>query len=42
MWHVAPQVGTGMSLGGELLGRASLRFNWAFWALNRTPCFDSW
>ena len=40
MWQVA-QVGTGMSLVVRCLGRAA-RFMWAFWALKRTPCFDSW
>ena len=40
--HVAGGAGGhGHVPGGQLFGRAS-RFMWAFWALNRTPCFDSW
>ena len=40
MWQVA-QVGTGMSLVVNSLGRA-FKLKWAFWALNKTTCLDSW
>ena len=40
MWQVV-QVGTGMSAAVSRSG-LTFRFMPPRWALNKTPCFDSW